>query len=153
MAATTLVMAATALVMTATATLMMVSAATVVVSTAALFVSATAATAVAATTAAATFAAQTVYEHLNFFVSCLATLHHTALEVELFACKRVVEVHLHLVCRDVEYTCHEVLSLLVLQLYEGVFIDVVVVEASVYVEHCFVKVYHTLFGIVAVSLA
>lgn len=76
-------------------------------------VTATSATATTAS-AAASFAAQTVHHALYLTVGSLAALHNLALEVELHACERVVEIHCHLVVGHLEDMSEEPVAVLVL---------------------------------------
>ena len=76
-------------------------------------VTATSATATTAS-AAAPFAAQTVHHALYLTVGSLPALHNLALEVELHACERVVEIHCHLVVGNLEDMSEEPVAVLVL---------------------------------------
>lgn len=76
-------------------------------------VTATSATATTAS-AAASFAAQTAHHALYLTVGSLPALHNLALEVELHACERVVEIHCHLVVGNLEDMSEEPVAVLVL---------------------------------------
>ena len=64
----------------------------------------------------------------------------------------MVQVNLHLIGTNLSYTCHEALSLFVLQRNDGIFHNVLVVEAAVDGEYLFVKINHVLVDIFAISL-
>ena len=114
-------------------------------------VTASAATSASAT-AAASFTAQTVHHALYLLIGCLAALHNLAFEVELHACKRMVEVHCHSVVGHLEHVSEEAVAVLVLQWHDGVLVYIVVVEVSVDAEHALVQLQHTGVLIFAVSL-
>ena len=114
-------------------------------------VSATATTAALAASATS-FAAHAVDDVLYLFVCSGAAFHYRTLEVQCLTSQRVVQVNLHLIGTNLSYTCHEALSLFVLQRNDGIFHNVLVVEAAVDGEYLFVKINHVLVDIFAISL-
>lgn len=103
-------------------------------------------------TAAASFTAQTVHHALYLLVGCLAALHDLAFEVELHACKRMVEVHCHSVVGHLEHVSEEAVAILILQWYDSILVYIVVVEVSVYAEHALIQIQHAGLLKFAVSL-
>ena len=112
--------------------LVVVSTTAVVVSASAVIVVATTATTVTVTTTAA---CQVLHHVVNLFLGSLTILQHGAFEIERLASQRVVEIHLHLLFANLQHATIEALALLVLQRYDGILIDVLVVEVSIDAEH------------------
>ena len=150
-AATTFVIAMTAV--TAAATFVtFVTFVTAVTATAAFMAFVTAAAAAVATTMAAALAAHVIDHGLDFLVRSLAALHHATLEVELLASQRMVEVQRHLVVSNVDNSCHEALSLLVLKRHDGALEDILFVETAVHHEHLLLKSDDVLVDIRAIGI-
>ena len=133
---------------------MLFAASAVTVAASALAAMAVAVTAVAtsATTATASaLAAQHAGHLLNFAVGGQARFAYLALEVKRLASQGVVQVDLNLAVADAQDPAEEAVTILVLQGNDGVGVDVLAVEASVYAEHLFVQVYDARVDILAVS--
>jgi len=120
------------------------------VSASALMVSASALASAAVATASATV--KMVEHSLQFLFCSLAVFDDVALEVELVASERMVEVNLHLVASYFKNSSDEEVAVLILQWNLCAFEDVLAVEVSVNNKHFLVEVDNALRLIFAESL-
>jgi hypothetical protein len=145
--ATTVVVVLMLVVMSTTAIVVFTTA--IVVSTATVVVVATTSAAVTVTTTAT---CQVLHHVVYLFLGSFAVLQHSAFEIECLASQWVVEVHLHLLFANLQHATVEALALLVLQGYDGILIDVLVVEVSVDAEHIAIEVEDVFLVILAIAL-
>ena len=121
--------------------------------TAVAFATAAFTTTLAATAMSAAATAVKMIEHgLYLILCCLAVLDDVSLEVETLASERMVEVNSDLIASDLEDCGDEEVAVLVLQRHLCTLEDVLAVEMSVYGEHLFVKIEHTLCHMLAESV-
>ena len=132
-----------------TASTVIVSTSTVIVSTATVVVVATTSAAVTVTTTAT---CQVLHHVVYLFLGSFAVLQHSAFEIECLASQWVIEVHLYLLFANLQHATVEALALLVLQGYDGILIDVLVVEVSVDAEHIAIEVEDVFLVILAIAL-
>lgn len=136
--------------------LMIVATAAVVMATAAVVMSTTAVIMVATTSAAVTMTAattcQVLHHVVNLFLAGLTILQHGAFEIECLASQRMVEVHLYFLFANLQHATIETLALLILQGYDSVLIDVLVVEVTINAEHIAVEIEDILLVILAIAL-
>ena len=106
---------------------------------------ASAVTVIATTTAAvatiATATTRQVLHHVvNLLLGCIAILQNGTFEVKCLASQGVVEINLYLLFAYFQYATIETMTFLVLQRYDCVNIDVLVVEVTIDAEYLACKV-------------
>lgn len=148
--------AAATFAVTVTMTLAMTAAATTfaVTVTLAMTTAATAfafAAAVLAATAAA-LAAHHVNQSLDFIVSSVAHHHHFALEVQILASQRMVQVYDHRVVLHLKHQALEAVAIAVNERKHGTGINHFLVEVTVDAENLFVEFKHMFLLVRAVSI-
>jgi hypothetical protein len=136
--------------------LVVMSTTAIVVFTTAIVVSTATVVVVATTSAAVTMATATTCQVLHHVVYLLfgglTILQHSAFEIECLASQWVVEVHLYLLFGNLQHATVEALTLLVLQRYDGILVDMLVVEVSVDAEHIAIEVEDIFLVILAIAL-
>ena len=72
-----------------------------------------------------------VNQLLNLLIGGLAVLQYLTFKVQCLASQGMVQVHLHLIFSDLHYTTVEVVSILILQGNDSIYVDVFVVKTAV----------------------
>jgi len=129
---------------TATTIVMLV----VVVSTVAVVVVTAASTAVAV---ASTTACHVLDEVVDLLLRGVAVLYYGTLKIQRLACQRVVQIYFHLLFANLHDASVEAVALIVLQGYDSVLVDMLVVEVAVDTERLAVQVEHVFVHIFTIA--
>ena len=131
-------------VSTATAFMVLV----VVVATAVVMV----ATASTAVTMASAASCHVFDEVVNLLLCGVAVFYHSTFKIQRLASQRVVEVYLDFLFANLYDASVETVALLVLQGYDGVLVDVLVVEVAVDAERLAIQVEHVFIHIFTIAI-
>ena len=143
-----------AVTMTATtfviAIVMVVSTLAVAV-TAATFVFAIVIMIVVAATSAGLFA-HAIEHAFDFGIGGLAVFNDSAFKIKFTTGKRMVKVDNHIVIGDIKNQAEETVAILILQRHDSVFVNIVVVEMTVYRKYTFLQSEHSVLLVLTVGL-
>ncbi len=104
------------------------------------------------TTTSAALITHAIEHAFDFFIGSFAALYYRTFEIELCSGKGMIEIDDHFVIGDIEHQTDETIAILVLQRHNGILIDILMVEMTVYREDAFIQTEHPVVLVLAIGL-